>query len=68
METYEAFYQKHPESASCKNVLKAIVRKAKHALEHYEEDEYEEMLDHIDELHSMCETFHKLYKEKSGRV
>ena len=67
METYEAFFVKHPESATLCTVLDKLIRKAKHAKKHYKEGDMEEMLDHIDELHSMCETVHKLVKEKSGK-
>lgn len=64
--TYQEFYTQHPEAASAKSVLKAISRKARHALKHYEDDEIEECIEHLDDLHSMVETFVKLYKQKGA--
>lgn len=63
--TYAEFFVKHPGSADFCTVLDKLIRKAKHIKKHYKEGEIEEMLEHMDELHTMCETAHKLYKDKN---
>lgn len=61
---YTELFVKYPQMCTLETVLNNNIKKSKHILKHFEKDEFNEMIKHLQWQHSLIEDTLKMFMKK----